>query len=50
MGVLEDFETSAQRDDIKRAFRNHRDEARQHVANLEQCFALLGEVDDSPVP
>lgn len=51
VGVLEDFEASAQRDDIKRAFRDHRDETRQHVANLEQCFMLLGEeVDDSPCP
>lgn len=51
VGVLEDLETSAQRDHIKRAFRDHRDETRQHVANLEQCFALLGEeVDDSPCP
>jgi ferritin-like metal-binding protein YciE len=30
---------------------HHRDETRQHVANLEQCFALLGEeVDESPCP
>lgn len=51
VGVLEDLETRAQRDDIKRAFRAHRDETRQHVANLEQCFTLLGEeVDDSPCP
>ncbi len=49
--VLEDLEASAQRDDVKRAFRDHRDETRQHVANLEQCFTLLGEeVDDSPCP
>jgi ferritin-like metal-binding protein YciE len=51
VGVLGDLEASAQRDDIKRAFRDHREETRQHVANLEQCFTLLGEeVDDSPCP
>jgi ferritin-like metal-binding protein YciE len=51
VGVLENLEASAQRDDIKRALRDHRDETRQHVANLEQCFTLLGqEVDDSPCP
>jgi ferritin-like metal-binding protein YciE len=51
VGVLEELEAHAQRDDIKRAFRDHRDETRQHVANLEQCFTLLGEdVDDSPCP
>lgn len=51
VGVLEDLEASAQHDDIKRALRDHRDETRQHVANLEQCFTLLGqEVDDSPCP
>jgi ferritin-like metal-binding protein YciE len=51
IGVLEDLETSAQRPDIKRALRHHRDETRQHIANLEQCFTLLGQdVDDSPCP
>ncbi len=30
---------------------DHRDETRQHVANLEQCFTLhVEEVDDSPCP
>ncbi len=42
VAVLEDLEASAQRDEIKRAFRDHRDETRQHVANLEQRFTLLG--------
>src|SRR6185312_10056249 len=50
-GVLEDLEAGAQHDDIKRALRDHRDQTRQHVANVEQCFRLLGqEVDDSPCP
>lgn len=52
VGVLEDYEASAQREDIKRAFRDHRDETQRHVVNLEQCFTLLGvEIDDgSPCP
>jgi ferritin-like metal-binding protein YciE len=51
VGILGDLEAGAQRDDVKRAFRDHRDETRQHVANLEQCFTLLDEeVDDSPCP
>jgi ferritin-like metal-binding protein YciE len=51
VGVLEDLEASAQRDDIKRARRDHRDKTLQHVANLEECFTLPGEeVDDSPCP
>jgi ferritin-like metal-binding protein YciE len=49
--VLEELEGHAQRTEIKRALRIHRDETRQHVANVEQCFELLGEdVDDSPCP
>lgn len=49
--VLEDLETSARRPEIKQALREHREETRQHVANVEQCFKLLGEeVDDSPCP
>ncbi len=47
--VLEDLEQHAQRDEIKQALRAHRDETLQHVANLQECFRLLGEeVDDSP--
>jgi ferritin-like metal-binding protein YciE len=31
--------------------REHREETRQHVTNIEQCFKLLDEdVDDSPCP
>ncbi len=49
--VLEELEENAQRDEIKHALRAHRDETRQHVANVERCFELLGEeVDDSPCP
>ena len=49
--VLEELEEQANRDEIKRALRAHREETRQHVTNVERCFALLGEeVDDSPCP
>jgi ferritin-like metal-binding protein YciE len=49
--VLEELEEAAQREEIKRALREHREETRQHVANIKQCFELLGEdVDDSPCP
>jgi ferritin-like metal-binding protein YciE len=49
--VLEELEEEARRTEIKQALREHREETRQHVANLEQCFRLLGEeIDDSPCP
>ena len=49
--VLEELEQHANRDEIKRALREHREQTRQHVINIEQCFQLLGEeVDDSPCP
>jgi ferritin-like metal-binding protein YciE len=49
--VLEELEQYAQREEIKHALAQHREETRQHVANVEQCFKLLGEdVDDSPCP
>ena len=49
--VLEELEEHANRDEVKRALREHREETRQHVTNIEQCFKLLGEeVDDSPCP
>ena len=49
--VLEELEGVAQRDEIKQALRQHREETRQHAMNIEQCFSLLGEeIDDSPCP
>ena len=49
--VLEEFEEHANRDEIKRALREHRVETRQHVTNIEQAFKLLDEeVDNSPCP
>lgn len=49
--VLEELEEAANRDEIKQALRQHREETRQHAMNIEQCFKLLGEeIDDSPCP
>ncbi len=49
--TLEELEQDTHRDDIKSALRQHREQTRQHVTNIEQCFKLLGEdVDDSPCP
>lgn len=49
--VLPELEEHANRDEIKRALREHREETRQHVTNIEQCFKLLDEeVDASPCP
>ena len=49
--VLEELEQAAQRDEIKQALREHREQTRQHAMNIEKCFSLLGEdIDDSPCP
>ena len=49
--VLGELEEHANRDQVKRALREHRQETRQHATNIEQAFKLLGEeVDDSPCP
>ena len=49
--MLGDLESHAQRDDLKRLFREHAGETQQHIANIERAFQLLGEdVDDSPCP
>jgi ferritin-like metal-binding protein YciE len=49
--MLEELEETAKREEIKQALRQHREETRQHVANIKQCFELLGEdVEDSPCP
>lgn len=49
--MLAELEEHAQREDLKRLFREHAMETRQHVANIERSFELLGEeVDDSPCP
>lgn len=49
--ALGELEGHTHRDDIRSAVHQHREQARQHVTNIEQCFKLLGEdVDDSPCP
>lgn len=49
--VLEELDEHVNRDEIKQALRRHREETRQHVANIEQCFQLLGEEpEESPCP
>jgi ferritin-like metal-binding protein YciE len=51
VNVLEELEQHTSRDEIKQALRQHREETREHVSNIERCFILLGEdVDDSPSP
>jgi ferritin-like metal-binding protein YciE len=49
VGVLEELEEAANRDEIKVALREHRNETLQHVGNLKECFRLLDlEIDDNP--
>jgi ferritin-like metal-binding protein YciE len=49
--VLEELEQHAQREEIKHALAEHRQETRQHIAKVEQCFELLGEeVQNQPFP
>ena len=46
--VLGELEEHAHRDEIKQALRQHREETRQHVLNVEQCFKLLGRRSTTP--
>lgn len=49
--MLGDLEASAQRQEVRALFRSHAVETQQQIANLEKCFALLGEeISDSPSP
>lgn len=51
LSMLEELEASAHRAELKTLFREHANETRQQIANLEQCFSLLGEpVNESPSP
>jgi ferritin-like metal-binding protein YciE len=40
---LEQLEEHAQREEIRHPLAVHRQETLQHIANIEQCFMLLGE-------
>lgn len=49
--ILGDMEKAAMRSDVVDLFRDHADETRQQIGNLEQCFAILGEaVRRTPSP
>jgi len=51
LGMLEDLEQNAQREELKELFSEHAAETTQHVANIEKSFALLGEeAKPSPCP
>jgi len=49
--ILADSIDEAQDDALQDVFREHADETRQHITNLERAFAAFGwDVDDSPCP
>ena len=51
LSMLEELEQVVDTDDLKQLFHHHADETRQQIANVEQCFTLLGkQPDDSPSP
>jgi ferritin-like metal-binding protein YciE len=45
---LEQLEEHAQREEVRHPLAVHREETLQHIANIEQCFTLLGEVVHNP--
>ncbi len=48
---LQDMQKETNRDEIRQMLAQHETETRQHIANIERSFELLGEkVDDSPCP
>ena len=49
LDMLADLEKHAQRDEVKHLFADHAEETRQHVANIQRAFELLGE-DPEPQP
>ncbi|MCZ2402821.1 ferritin-like domain-containing protein [Paenarthrobacter sp. Z7-10] len=51
LDMLTQLQSQAQRPELADLLREHADETRQQIANVEQCFQLLGEeVNDSPSP
>ena len=51
LGMLDDLEQNAQREELRELFSEHAAETKQHVANIEKSFELLGEkVEPSPCP
>jgi ferritin-like metal-binding protein YciE len=46
---LQDMQKETKRDEIRALLAQHEEETRQHIANIEQAFTLLGEEpDDKP--
>lgn len=51
LDTLGEMQAKTNRDEIRQLLDQHATETRQHIANIEQAFTLLGEkVDDSPCP
>ena len=50
LSMLEDLERVVDGDDLKQLFHHHADETRQQIANVEECFPLLGMPPDRPSP
>jgi ferritin-like metal-binding protein YciE len=51
LDMLEQNADEAHDERVKALFRHHHDQTRQHVANVERVFGMMGwEVDDSPCP
>jgi len=49
--MLGELASTTPRPELRELFNSHAEETRQQIANLEQCFELLGEqVNDSPSP
>lgn len=49
--MLGELQEKTNREELRQLFSAHADETRQHVANIEKSFELLGEKpDDSPCP
>jgi ferritin-like metal-binding protein YciE len=46
--LLEQLEAHAQREEIRHPLAVHREETLQHIANIKQCFTLLGELEHNP--
>ena len=46
--LLEQLEEHAQREEIRHPLAVHREETLQHIANIKQCFTLLGELVHNP--
>ena len=51
LDMLGDLQQETNRDEIRQMLATHADETKQHIANIEKSFELLGEeIDDSPCP